>query len=244
LETRSKIAIVDDDAGIRETLATLLQENGYDAVPLTSIQDFMDLGSRPNIDLVLIDLKLRGESGLTLAVHVRLQHDIPIIMLTGVGDEFDKIVGLETGADDYLMKPFNPRELIARIKAVLRRYGVGITAKAPLRSSGTKMLSFGEFALDTEKRELMRRDGDEIPLTNSEYKILQYLAKNPNRIVPRPELLEELGGDLSRFMDRTIDVMILRLRRKIETVPSKPIHLQTRRGQGYVFVNGKKTADL
>ena len=212
------------------------QENGFNAVPLSSIQEFMDLGPEPNLDLALIDLKLRGESGLSLAIHIRSTHDLPIVMLTGVGDEIDKIIGLETGADDYLMKPFNPRELIARVRAVLRRYGVTQIKEKVTAYKGDNVLLFGGFQLNITNRELTTESGEEIMLTNAEYRILQYLAQNPDRIITRPELLIELGSDLSRFMDRTIDVMILRLRRKIESVPSKPVHLQTRRGQGYIFV--------
>lgn len=236
MEVRPKIVIVDDDASVRDTLQSLLFENGFDPIPMSSIREFLALGETPQVNLVLIDLKLRGESGLTLASHINTMHNIPIIMLTGTGDEVDKILGLESGADDYIMKPFNPRELIARIKAVLRRYG-GVTffPKQP-NLEKDETISFGKYSLNTDVSQLTNEDGDEIALTNSEYRILQYLAKNPDRIIPRTELLEELGGDLTRFMDRTIDVMILRIRRKIELVPSKPIHLQTRRGQGYIFV--------
>lgn len=203
---------------------------------MSSIQEFLSLGDKPQVDLVLIDLKLRGESGLTLASHINAKHNLPIIMLTGTGDEVDKILGLESGADDYIMKPFNPRELIARIKAVLRRSGGSHFFPKKHTLEQIETILFGKYSLNTNSSQLLNEKGDEIALTNSEYRILQYLARNPDRIIPRTELLEELGGDLTRFMDRTIDVMILRIRRKIEPVPSKPIHLQTRRGQGYIFV--------
>ncbi len=236
-DSRPRIAIVDDDPDMRVTLAELLDENGFDTESLASSQEFYELGAEPGIDLALIDLKLKGESGLTLAINIRKTHDLPIVMLTGVGDVVDKIVGLETGADDYLMKPFNPRELIARIRAVLRRYG----AVAAHRSGRTDAndgneLTFGGNTLDLSQRELFDADGSEIPLTNAEYRLLEYFLRNPNRIIPRTELLAELGSDLSHYVDRTIDVLILRLRRKIELAPSKPVHLQTRRGQGYIFV--------
>ena len=120
------IAIVDDDAEVSETLSALLQESGFEPIVCASIADFTNLGDPPPVDLALIDLRLRGESGLTLAVRLGQQYSLPVVMLTGVGDEIDKIIGLETGADDYLMKPFNPRELVARIRAVLRRYGHGV----------------------------------------------------------------------------------------------------------------------
>ena len=226
------IAIVDDDENVRETLSALMRESGFDAVCCPNIASFVALGDPPPVDLALVDLRLRGESGLTLAIHIRERYEIPIVMLTGVGDEIDKIIGLETGADDYLIKPFNPRELVARIRAVLRRYGHGV-AKSGAPSG--QWIVFGTNRIDVQTRRLLDAEGAEIPLTNAEYRLLEYFARNPNRVIPRPELLEELGSDMQRYVDRTIDVLILRLRRKIEPVPSKPVHLQTRRGQGYFF---------
>lgn len=227
------IAIVDDDPNVRDTLAELMRDSGFAAVCCKDIPEFMALGDPPPVDLALIDLRLRGESGLTLAIHLRERHEIPIVMLTGVGDEIDRIIGLETGADDYLIKPFNPRELVARIRAVLRRYGVG--AQRPAQTAPEHQVSFGTLRVDLQSRRLLDDQGAEVPLTNAEYRLLEYFARNPDRVIPRPELLEELGSDMQRYVDRTIDVLILRLRRKIEAVPSKPVHLQTRRAQGYVF---------
>ena len=232
---RAKIAVIDDDADMRLALEALLFENGFDTILLKGSHDFHALGVAPNVDLALIDLKLNGESGLTLAIHIRARFDLPIVMLTGVGDEVDKIVGLETGADDYLMKPFNPRELVARIRAVLRRYGRAAPEAPALPQNG---LAFGDKILNTEERQLTTLAGEEIALTNAEYRLLEFFLRHPDAIIPRPKLLTELGSDLSQYVDRTIDVLILRLRRKIETVPSKPVHLQTRRGQGYIFVLG------
>lgn len=227
------VAIIDDDADLRRTVADLLAENGFSPLPLPDGPSFLALGPRPAVNLALIDLRLRGENGLTLAIRIRETMGIPIVMLTGRGDEMDKIIGLETGADDYMMKPFNPRELIARLRAVLRR--AGHPAAAPDRSAST-IRPFGRLRLDQTRRELLDHAGAEIPLTNAEYRLLDYFLRHPGRIIPRTELLTELGNDLSQYMDRTIDVLILRLRRKIEAVPSKPVHLQTRRGQGYIFV--------
>lgn len=226
------IAIVDDDESVRDTLSALMRESGFDAICCPDISSFMALGDPPPVDLALIDLRLRGESGLTLAIHIRESYEIPIVMLTGVGDEIDKIIGLETGADDYLIKPFNPRELVARIRAVLRRYGRGDSK--PNAASGRGIL-FGKKRIDVQTRRLLDAEDEEIPLTNAEYRLLEYFSRNPNRVIPRSELLEELGSDMQRYVDRTIDVLILRLRRKIEPAPSKPVHLQTRRGQGYFF---------
>ena len=235
--TRPRIGIVDDDAGMRTALSALLADNNFEPLPMESIADCLEVRKSTSLDLVLIDLQLRGESGLELAMAIRRTSDTPIVMLTGRGDETDKIVGLEVGADDYLLKPFNPRELVARIRAVLRRYGTqtAITAEPVTRRD---RVPFGHLVLDRTKRILLTRSDTEIPLTNAEYRLLEFFLGRPGEVVPRVDLLAELGGDLNRYVDRTIDVLILRLRRKIELNPSKPVHLQTRRGQGYVFVIG------
>ncbi|XYK79726.1 MAG: response regulator transcription factor [Labrenzia sp.] len=232
LEKRPVVAIVDDDREVSETLSALLEEGGFEPIVCSRIADFLALGDPPKIDLALIDLKLRGESGLELAIHIRERSQLPIVMLTGVGDEIDKIIGLETGADDYITKPFNPRELVARLRAVLRRYGNGSSRLSP---AGELTIGFGDKKVDLKQRQLLDSSGDEIALTNGEYRLLEYFVRNPERVITRPELLRELGTDMERYVDRTIDVLILRLRRKIEAVPSKPVHLQTRRSQGYVF---------
>ncbi len=226
------VAIVDDDAEVSETLSALLQESGFKPIVCASIADFTELGDPPPVDLALIDLRLRGESGLTLAVRLGQQYSLPVVMLTGVGDEIDKIIGLETGADDYLMKPFNPRELVARIRAVLRRYGHGVNR---ISSASEQTVTFGDKSMDFQTKQLFDESGHEIPLTNGEYLLLEYFVRNPSRVISRPELLSELGSNMERYVDRTIDVLILRLRRKIEVVPSNPVHLQTRRSQGYFF---------
>lgn len=235
------VAIIDDDADLRATVAALLAENGFAPMPLPDGASFMALGPDPKIDLALIDLQLRHENGLNLAIRLRETLGLPVVMLTGRGDEMDKIIGLETGADDYMMKPFNPRELVARLRAVLRR--AGHPAMQPPDRSASTLYPFGRFRLDQTRRELLGPDGHEIALTNAEYRLLEYFLRHPNRIIRRTELLSELGNDLSQYMDRTIDVLILRLRRKIEAVPSKPVHLQTRRGQGYIFVTNGAACD-
>lgn len=234
--TRPKIGIVDDEAGMRDALVALLYENQFEPVPMASSDDFAVVQKTVELDLVLIDLQLRGESGLALAMDIRRSGNLPIVMLTGRGDETDKIVGLEIGADDYMLKPFNPRELIARIRAVLRRYGKGKLVQPDVTSGHSA--AFGSLRIDRENRVLSDASGTEISLTNAEYRLLDFFLSRPNEIIPRVDLLAEIGSDLTRYMDRTIDVLILRLRRKIEENPSKPMHLQTRRGQGYIFVTG------
>ena len=231
--TRPRIGIVDDEAGMRDALVALLSENQFEPVPMESSADFAVVSKSISLDLVIIDLQLRGESGLELAMDIRRSQDLPIVMLTGRGDETDKIVGLEVGADDYLLKPFNPRELIARIRAVLRRYGKG--TQTPVQDTSDQ-IAFGGFIVNRVERIVSAENGEEISLTNAEYRLLDFFLDRPNEVIARVDLLSEIGSDLTRYMDRTIDVLILRLRRKIEDNPSKPVHLQTRRGQGYIFV--------
>ena len=231
--TRPRIGIVDDEAGMRDALVALLSENQFEPVPMESSADFAVVSKSISLDLVIIDLQLRGESGLELAMDIRRSQDLPIVMLTGRGDETDKIVGLEVGADDYLLKPFNPRELIARIRAVLRRYGKG--TQTPVQDTSDQ-IAFGGFIVNRVERIVSAENGVEISLTNAEYRLLDFFLDRPNEVIARVDLLSEIGSDLIRYMDRTIDVLILRLRRKIEDNPSKPVHLQTRRGQGYIFV--------
>ena len=232
--TRPKIGIVDDEASMRDALVALLSENHFDPVPMAGIADYQDNIDQTALDLVLIDLQLKGESGLTLAMDIRRAGDVPIVMLTGRGDETDKIVGLEVGADDYVLKPFNPRELVARIRAVLRRTGKPDAALST--TPDQDRITFGRLVVDQKQRILMDDQDDEISLTNAEYRLLDYFLSRPNEVIPRVDLLAELGSDLTKYVDRTVDVLILRLRRKIEKNPSKPEHLQTRRGQGYIFV--------
>ena len=183
MERRARIAIVDDDPTIRQSLSDLLFANGFEPVPLRGSHDYFALGAEPKLDLALIDLRLDGESGLTLTMTIRQRQDLPVVMLTGVGDETDKIVGLETGADDYILKPFNPRELVARVRAVLRRYGHNIGHVLP-SSSAAENMDFGDKLLDRESRQLFDAAGDEVHLTNAEYRLLEYLLLHPTRSFP------------------------------------------------------------
>ncbi len=171
--TRPVIAIIDDDADVRETLSALMEASGSNRLRFRTATASRRPAA-PGFDLALIDLRLKGESGLTLAIHIRETSELPIVMLTGVGDEIDKIIGLETGADDYLMKPFNPRELVARIRAVLRRYGHGVSAA---KAGKDQEIIFGDKRVNLKRRELLDGNGDEIPLTNAEYVLLEYFVR-------------------------------------------------------------------
>ncbi len=233
-ETQPLVAVIDDDVELRTSLSALLEENGFACLAVSGGRDFFAHEASGFIALEIVDLRLEGESGLAVSKPtIRARHDLPIIMLTGASTDVDKIVGLETGGDDYITKPFNPRELVARVRAVLRRYGHSITATAKANRAA---IAFGRLRLDLVGRALHTDAGAEISLTNAEHRLLEFFLQHPNTVIPRVQLLAEMGSDHSQYVDRTIDVLILRLRCKIEAVPSKPVHLQTRRGQGYIFV--------
>ncbi len=228
------IAVIDDDPLVRTALASLLREHGYEPHTFSN-RDELHNHRGPNFDLYLIDLRLVNESGLDIAREIYQTNQTPVIMLSGVGDEIDKAIGLESGADDFVSKPFNPRELIARIRALQRRNQV-TQAKSNATVENIQTIRFGNFTVNFEQRLLLDKQEREISLTNAEFRLLEYLVTHHDRVIDRTELLTHLGSDLLQYVDRTVDVMILRLRGKIEVAPSKPIHIQTRRGKGYIFV--------
>jgi len=231
------VLVVDDDPSMCTLLEELLVENGFVPIVTYSGEKLDQITTDHRIDIVLMDLRLKNESGLTLAKQLQRSQRIPVIMLTGIADEAEKIAGLEVAVDDYIMKPFNPRELIARIRAVLRRaHGAPYRETADEDINAKNLLLFGDHAIDFERRLILDRNRQEVPVTNMEFRLLEILISNPNTIFSRQELLDQLGSEYGRYIDRTIDVFILRLRRKIERTPTKPIFLQTRRGRGYEFV--------
>ncbi|MFP5380739.1 MAG: response regulator [Gammaproteobacteria bacterium] len=226
------IYVTDDDPGIRELVAEYLTAQGYavetagDAVTL----DGLLATKRP--DLVVLDWMMPGEDGLSIARRLRAQPGFPpIIMLSAKGEDIDRIIGLEVGADDYLPKPFNPRELLARIRAVLRR-GV---APAPAAADAARRVNFGPFSVNLDARTLSR-DGTEIALTGGEYELLEIFVSHANRALSRDWLMDQLRGFERDPFDRSIDVRVNRLRKKIEEDPANPAYIRTQRGQGYIFV--------
>jgi len=223
------LLVVDDDPQLRDLLARYLGEQGFrvSAVADGAAMDALLAHEQPH--LVILDLMLPGEDGLSIARRLRAQNHVPIIILSARGEEVDRIVGLEVGADDYLPKPFNPRELLARIRAVLRR-----PAQQPVTTASPTRYRFGPFSLDIERRTLMRAD-EEIALTAGEFALLRVLTEHPNHVLSRDHLIDLLKGyDRSPF-DRSIDVRVTRLRRKIEDDPSLPRYLRTVWGEGYMF---------
>jgi two-component system phosphate regulon response regulator OmpR len=235
METTDHVLIVDDDRGIRELLATYLEKNGMRvSLAANGRQMRAVLEQQGAPDLIVLDLMLPGEDGLSICRRLRGSNDrTPIIMLTAKGEDVDRIVGLEMGADDYLPKPFNPRELVARIHAVLRRQTPSELPGAP--SETTEVFEFGEFALNLATRTLTK-NGQEIPLTTGEFSVLKVFARHPRQPLSREKLMELARGREYEVFDRSLDVQISRLRKLIEPDPSSPRFIQTVWGLGYVFI--------
>ncbi len=228
LNGKEHVLVVDDDAALRGLLTRYLTENGF---AVTAVADGVAMNNalaeqRP--ELVILDLMLPGEDGFSLARRLRSGGDIPIVMLSARGEEVDRIVGLEIGADDYLPKPFNPRELLARIRAVLRR-------QRPLPATpADTAICFGPYRLELGRHRLLR-EGAEVLLTTGEFSLLRVFAEHPNRVLERDALLERLKGYERNPFDRSIDVRVNRLRRKIEIDPASPQYIRTVWGEGYMF---------
>jgi two-component system OmpR family response regulator len=224
------LLVVDDDREIRDLLARFLAKNGYRVTGARDGAEMTKALAEWRIDLVILDLMLPGEDGLTLCRRLRASSALPVLMLTAKGEEVDRIVGLEVGADDYLPKPFNPRELLARIRAILRRAGSGL---AP-RTEGSAY-RFAGLALDPAARRLTGADGNEVTLTAGEYDLLLALVERAGRVLSRDQILDLTRGRSAGPFDRGVDIQISRLRHKIEPNPDEPTLIKTVRGGGYVL---------
>ena len=230
----SKVLVVDDDSRLRDLLRRYLTDNGFTVYTAENAQAMNKLWLRERFDVLILDLMLPGEDGLSILRRLRGAHETtPIIMLTAKGEDVDRIVGLELGADDYLPKPFNPRELLARVNAVLRRKGADEAPGAP--SQEPKTVEFGDFVLDLATRTLTR-SGEPVPLTTGEFAVLKVFARYPRTPLSREKLMEMARGREYEAFDRSLDVQISRLRKMIEPDPSKPKYIQTVWGLGYVFI--------
>jgi two-component system OmpR family response regulator len=224
------ILVVDDHREIRDAVVRYLERNGMRA---TAARDAGEMDARlraGRFDLIVLDVMMPGEDGLSACRRLAAEGTAPILMLTALGEETDRIVGLEIGADDYLPKPFNPRELLARIKAILRR------AERPERSAGSlsgHLVAFAHWVLDTDRRILIAEDGAEVPLTTAEFKLLTVFLDRPRFVLSRDQLLDLTSGRQAEVFDRTIDNQVSRLRRKIERDPGRPEIVTTVRGGGY-----------
>jgi two-component system phosphate regulon response regulator OmpR len=227
-DSPTRVLVVDDDASLRELLAGYLEREGFVVSGVADGVAMFEWLDQHQADIIILDLMLPGEDGLSLARRLRQTMPVPIIMLSARGDEVDRIVGLEVGADDYLPKPFNPRELLARIRAVLRR--PAHAADAAVEES----ISFGPYRLSLDARRLTR-DGETVTLTGSELDLLRIFAEHPNRLLDRDRLLDLLKGYERNPFDRSIDVQVARLRAKIEPDKKHPRYIRTVWGRGYMF---------
>ena len=230
-----RVLIVDDDNEVRAMLAEYLSDHGYEVAQADCGESMRRALAEQPADAVLLDLRMPGEDGLTLARWVRERFDAGIIMVTGAGDVIDRIIGLEIGADDYVAKPFEPRELLARLKSVLRRIG-GARPAAPGPASPAGRVAIGRCLLDLLSHRLLDASGAEVPITGMEFDLLKIFAERPHQVLSRDQLLTLTRNREWEPFDRSVDIRIARVRRKIEDDPDHPTAIRTVRGAGYMFV--------
>ena len=230
MNSSPKLLVVDDDPELRELTQAYLVKNGFIVNTVESSVGMDEFLATNDVDLLILDLMLPGEHGLAIAKRLKKKKDLPIIIVSAQGEDIDRIVGLEIGADDYLPKPFNPRELLARIRAVLRRS----SGKLEEKETESSRLVFNDFELDLNAHSLSR-GGEKVSLTSGEFDLLALLAANPNRVLHRDTILDKLTGAERSPFDRSIDVRVTRLRGKLEFDPSKPELIKTIWGKGYMF---------
>ncbi len=230
-QTLPHILVVDDHADIRDLLKRFLEQHGFKVTCARDGKEMKRHLENGTFTLIVLDLMLPGEDGLTLCRDLRARSSIPVVMLTAMGEEMDRIIGLEMGADDYLAKPFNPRELLARIKAVLRRANLIPDQQEEL----PERLYFDQWQLDLARRELVDQQGVAISLSTAEFDLLKVFLERPKRVLSRDQLLDMARGREAQAFDRAIDTLVSRLRRKLELDPKKPELIKTVWGGGYMF---------
>jgi len=229
------ILVVDDDPRIRQMLTRYFEQEGYRvSAAADGAAMRAQLKAKP-VDVILLDVVMPGEDGLTIAREIRASSDVGIIMLTGRDEVLDRVVGLEVGADDYIAKPFHLREVLARVKSVVRRRKAAPDRAAPSEKSGEDVIRFDGWLLDTARRRLVSPGGEDVALTSGEFDLLAALAKHPGRVFSRETLMERTRGHRLNAFDRTIDAQIARLRKKIERDPKSPTIVKSVRAVGYVF---------
>jgi two-component system phosphate regulon response regulator OmpR len=234
------ILIVDDEKEIRDTIQEYLELNGCKITQAENAETARSLvAGEDEFDLALLDITMPGEDGLSLARYLRESTDLALVMLTASGEVIDRIVGLEMGADDYIAKPVDLRELLARIKAVLGRNRINVRSR-PASGPATQRIDFGRCQLDIDAHKLFSADGEEIAITAMEFDLLKALAERPNRVLSRDQLLQLAHNRSWDPFDRSIDIRIARLRRKLECDPAKPQVIKTVRGAGYMFSPPKR----
>jgi len=225
------ILVIDDDPAVRDLVVEYLGKNDMRVTAGASGQEMFEAFDREAIDLVLLDLKLPGEDGMQLARDLRQRATVPVVLLTGRSEEADRVMGLELGADDYVTKPFSPRELLARVRAVLRRYQVQATL--PERDGARRAFRFAGWELNLRTRRLMSPGGEQVLLSNGEFSLLSALCRAPQRVLTRDQLLSMSRLHEAEVYDRTVDVQVRRLRMKIEADNARPVLIVTERGAGY-----------
>jgi DNA-binding response OmpR family regulator len=233
------VLVVDDDPDVRELVAEYLGKNDMRVSAACSGREMFELFDREAIDLVLLDLKLPGEDGMQLARSLHERATVPIVLLTGRNEEADRVMGLELGADDYVTKPFSPRELLARVRAVMRRYQVQATL--PERDNTRRAFRFSGWELNLRTRRLLTPNGNSVVLSNGEFSLLNALCRAPQRVLTRDQLLSISRLHEAEVYDRTIDVQIRRLRLKIEADNAHPVLIVTERGAGYRLASDVET---
>lgn len=231
-EDKLKIIVVDDDLEMRSLLGKYLEKQGFSVCALEGGKALDDYLAYSQVDLIILDLMMPGEDGLSIIKRLKGQLDVPIIMLSACGEDVDRIIGLEVGADDYLAKPFNPRELLARIRSVLRRRKGGNVIEA---EDNRGNYSFGVFDFDIDKQ-ILRRGDEIVSLTSGEFSLLKIFVEAPKKVLSRDNLLEQLKGYDCAPFDRSVDVRIMRLRQKIEEDTTSPVFIRTVWGEGYQFM--------
>jgi DNA-binding response OmpR family regulator len=230
---KQKVLVVDDDQKLRELVIKFLTREGFAVAGVGSGRAMDEHLARHPVNLIVLDLMLPGEDGLSIARRLRANSGIPILMLSARGEDIDRIIGLEVGADDYLAKPFNPRELAARVKAVLRRTHE-LNQATGLSGQASQTYRFGNFVVNLTTH-AVSRDGEQISLTAGEFSLLEAFVKHPNRMLSRDHLIELIKGYERSPFDRSIDVRVTRLRKKVETDPDRPQYIRTVWGRGYIF---------
>ena len=239
MSDQAHVLVVDDEPELREMVEEYLSKQGFKVTTAGNGVAMRDIVAEQPVDLVLLDVRMPGEDGLSLARFLREHYPVGIIMLTAMGEVVDRIVGLEMGADDYISKPFDPRELLARVKSVLRRLSAPTTVNENVPEQFASGVRFRDYVLNLESNQLFKSDGAEISITGMEFDLLKAFITHPNRVLTRDQLLDLAHNRNWDPFDRSIDVRITRIRRKIEQDPAKPQIIKTVWGKGYIFVPDK-----
>ena len=235
-----RVVVVDDEPELRAILCDYLGRHGFSVRAVASGDELDASLATEDADLLILDIAIPDEDGLSITRRIRAGSTVPILVLTAAADVVDRIVGLEVGADDYVTKPFDLRELRARIRALLRRSGRPALAGTAAEQTGVRLVQFGRVKLDVDARQLLQDDGEVVALTSMEFDLLNAFAQNPNRVLTRDRLLDLAHHRDSQPYDRSIDIRIARLRRKIEPDPGKPQVIKTIHGTGYMYVRPKQ----